>query len=123
MAALVIAGYLLRPYFKISKIYATPSWCLYSAAICCIIFGLLYWLIDMKGYSKWTAFFKPVAINPLLTYIIPGILFSFSSLCSITILPEDLRYGISGIIWSLFFAVAVMYMAKGLNKLKIRMQL
>ena len=118
-----IAGFILRPYYKISKIYATPTWCLYSAGFCCIIFSLLYWLIDIKGKSKWTQFFRPAATNPLLTYIIPGILFSFFSLTHITIFPKQFRYGIPGIIWSLFFAVAVMYIAKGLNKLKIRMQL
>jgi heparan-alpha-glucosaminide N-acetyltransferase len=123
LLALFIAGYLIRPYYKISKIYATPTWCLYSAGFCCIVFGFLYWLIDIKGKSKWTSFFKPAATNPLLTYIIPGIVFSFFMLCRITIFPNSLRYGIYGILWSLFFAVVVMYIAKGLNKLRIRMQL
>jgi predicted acyltransferase len=123
MLLLFTAGYLLRPYFKISKIYATPTWCLYSAAFCCIIFSSLYWLIDIKGKSNWTRFFKPAATNPLLTYIIPGILFSFFSLTGITVLPQQFRFGIPGILWSLFFAVAVMWMAKGLNQLKVRMQL
>ncbi|MEO5636229.1 MAG: DUF5009 domain-containing protein [Chitinophagaceae bacterium] len=123
LLALFVAGYILRPWYKISKIYATPTWCLYSAAFCCIIFSLLYWLTDIKSKSRWTQFFKPAATNPLLTYIIPGILFSFFSLCRVTIFPRHLRYGITGILWSLFFAVAVMYIAKGLNKLKIRMQL
>jgi len=123
LLALFISGYILRPYYKISKIYATPTWCLYSAGFCCIIFFLLYWLIDIKGKNKWIVFFKPAATNPLLTYIIPGILFSLFSVFGISILPQPYRYGIPGIIWSLFFAVAVMYIAKGLNKLKIRMQL
>jgi len=122
-AGLVIAGYLLRPYFTISKIYATPTWCLYSAAICTSIFSLLYWLIDIRGNAKWTTFFQPAATNPLLTYIIPGIVFSLFSLLTISMFPRQYRYGIYGILWSLFFAVLVMYIAKGLNKLKIRMQL
>jgi heparan-alpha-glucosaminide N-acetyltransferase len=120
---LFTAGYLLRPYYKISKIYATPSWCLYSAAACCIIFALLYWTIDINGKSSWMRFFKPAATNPLLTYIIPGILFSFFSLTAISIFPQQFRFGIPGILWSFLFAVAVMCMAWGLNKLKIRMQL
>jgi len=123
MLSLFISGYILRPYFKISKIYATPTWCLYSAGFCCIIFLLLYWLIDIKGNNKWMVFFKPAATNPLLTYIIPGILFSFFSLCGISMLPQSYRYGAPGILWSLLFAVVVMYIAKGLNKLQIRMQL
>ena len=120
---LFIAGFVLRPYYKISKIYATPTWCLYSAAFCCIVFSLLYWLIDIRGNSKWTKFFKPAATNPLLTYIIPGILFSFFFLTRIVIFPARLRYGITGIAWSLFFSVVVMLIAKRLNRLKIRMQL
>lgn len=123
LIVLFIAGYCIRPYYKISKIYATPTWCLYSAGFCCIIFGFLYWLIDIRGKSKWTVFFRPAATNPLLTYIIPGILFSVFTLCHITIFPLRLRYGIMGIVWSLFFAVVIMYIAKGLNALKIRMQL
>src|SRR6185295_4674349 len=58
---LFIAGYFLRPWFKISKIYATPTWCLYSAGFCTIIFSFLYWLIDRKKIMGWTNFFKPAA--------------------------------------------------------------
>ncbi|MFT3935590.1 MAG: DUF5009 domain-containing protein [Chitinophagaceae bacterium] len=123
LAALFVAGFVIRPYYKISKIYATPTWCLYSAGFCCIIFCLLYWLIDIKGKNQWINFFKPAATNPLLTYIIPGIWFSFFSLIGISILPASLRYGVPGFTWSLLFAVLVMYIAKGLNKLKIRLQL
>lgn len=120
---LFVAGYFLRPYFKISKIYATPTWCLYSAGFCTIIFSFLYWLIDIKKISSWTRFFRPAATNPLLTYIIPGILYSLFIVLHITILPDSLRYGLPGIIWSAAYAVAVMYLAAGLNKLKIRLQL
>lgn len=120
---LLVAGYFIRPYFKISKIHATPTWCYYSAAACSIIFILLYWLIDIKGRSKWTAFFKPAATNPLLTYIIPSFLFSVFGMLHITIFPHSLLYGVPGLLWAAFFAVAVMYLVKGLNKLKIRLQL
>ncbi|MGN6437334.1 MAG: DUF5009 domain-containing protein [Agriterribacter sp.] len=122
-AALFIAGYFLRPWFKISKIYATPTWCLCSAAVCCLLFSFLYWLIDIKKTSRWTNFFKPAATNPLLTYILPGILYALFSLLHITVFPHSLRYGLPGIIWSAFFAVAVMYIAMGFNKLNIRLQL
>lgn len=122
-AALLVAGYFLRPYFKISKIYATPTWCLYSAAASCILFGFLYWLIDLKGVSGWTRFFQPAATNPLLTYIIPGILYALFSLLHINLFPHNLRYGWPGALWSAFFAVAVMYLAAALNKLRIRLQL
>src|SRR5436190_1336679 len=64
--AAMMAGYLLRPYYTISKIYATPTWCLYSVAICTVLFSLLYWLTDVKKWDRWTGFFQPAASNPLL---------------------------------------------------------
>ena len=122
-ALLFIAGYLLRPYFKISKIYATPTWCLYSAASCTIIFSFLYWLIDKKGIRRWTNFFKPAASNPLLTYIIPDIIYFLTALLGIVIVPHFCRSGWPGIIWSAFFAVVVMGIAMVLNKMKLKLQL
>lgn len=123
IALLFIAGYFLRPYFKISKIHATPTWCLYSAGFCSILFMFLYWLIDRKKIQSWTGFFKPAASNPLLTYIIPDIIYFLTALLGISLLPHSLRYGWIGIVWSLFFAIAVMGIVILLNRIRLRLQL
>jgi heparan-alpha-glucosaminide N-acetyltransferase len=115
-------GYILRPYYTISKIYATPTWALYSAAVCALLFAFLYWLIDLRKISGWTAFFKPAASNPLLTYSIPFILYALMKLAGIH-WPEQFYQGAMGILWSAVYAVAVMAVVIGLNKLKIRLQL
>jgi heparan-alpha-glucosaminide N-acetyltransferase len=120
---LFIAGYFLRPYFKISKIYATPTWCLYSVGFCCIIFAFLYWLIDIKKIQRWTNFFKPAGSNPLLTYIIPDIIYYLTGLLAISLFPDSLRYGWIGTLWSAFFAVTVMGIVIVLNRMRIRLQL
>lgn len=122
-ALLFLAGYFLRPWFKISKIYATPTWCLYSASFCTLLFMFLYWLIDKKGIQKWTNFFRPAASNPLLTYIIPDIIYFLTTLLGISLFPGQLKYGLPGILWSAFFAVAVMGIVILLNKMKLRLQL
>jgi heparan-alpha-glucosaminide N-acetyltransferase len=119
---LVIVGYLLRPYFKISKIDATPSWCLYSSAICIALFGLLYWIVDLKNWKNWTKFFRPAASNPLLAYIIPYIVYAVTESSPLA-LPDVLHQGIPGMIWAAGYAVAVMVVVIGLNRLKIRLQL
>jgi heparan-alpha-glucosaminide N-acetyltransferase len=116
-------GYFLRPYFKISKIHATPTWCLYSAGFCCIIFAFLYWLIDMRKNKGWTNFLKPAASNPLLTYIIPDIIYYLTALLGISLLPESLSYGWIGIIWSAFFAFLVLGISAILNKWRLKLQL
>jgi hypothetical protein len=120
---LFIVGYFLRPYFKISKIYATPTWCLYSAGFCCIVFAFLYWLIDIKKIQRWTNFFKPAGSNPLLTYIIPDIIYYLTGFFAISLFPDSLRYGWIGTIWSAFFAVAVMGIVIVLNRMKLKLQL
>ncbi|PVD51683.1 hypothetical protein DC498_13235 [Terrimonas sp.] len=120
---LFITGYFLRPYYTISKIYATPTWALYSAGISCVVFCFLYWLIDIKGIQKWANFFKPVATNPLLAYIMPGIIYALSGVLHITITPRSMQNGAAGIVWSLLFAVATIFIVKGLNRLKIKLQL
>jgi len=120
---LFLAGYFLRPWFKISKIYATPTWCLYSAGFCTILFSFLYWLIDRQKIQSWTNFFKPAASNPLLTYIIPDIIYYLTALMGISLFPDSLRYGWPGIAWSACFAIAVMGMVILLNKMKLKLQL
>jgi heparan-alpha-glucosaminide N-acetyltransferase len=45
---LLLAGWLLMP-FGLAKMGSTPSWCLYSAGICMIIFMILYWMVDLKN--------------------------------------------------------------------------
>ncbi|WP_349315837.1 DUF5009 domain-containing protein [Chitinophaga sp. MM2321] len=121
-ALLLIAAALLRPSFKVSKVLATPSWCLYSAAICVAIFSFLYFLIDVKKISKWTSFFRPAGSNPLLTYILPDIVYFLMILLGIS-LPAVLGEGLPGVIWCAFYAVAMLFIVKGLNKLHIRLQL
>lgn len=119
---ILIAAWRLRPAYKISKIHATPSWCLYSAAICVAVFSFLYFLIDVKHVSKWTAFFRPAGSNPLLTYILPDIVF-YGMLLAGVALPAVLGEGLPGMIWCAFFAVAMLFVVKVLNKLGIRLQL
>lgn len=122
-AALFLAGYLLRPGYRISKIHATPTWALYSAGFCCVTFIFLYWLIDKKHLERWTAFFKPAASNPLLTYIIPDIIYFLTAWLGIGLFPGSLRYGLPGLLWSAFYAVAVMGIVILLNKMKLKLQL
>ncbi len=121
--AAAIAGYLLRPYYFVSKIYATPSWCLYSVAICIVLFSMLYWLTDVLKQDKWTNFFQPAASNPLLVYILPAIIMYLQIVLSLHFMPASFHQGILGIAWSACYAVIMMFVAMGLNKLKIRLQL
>lgn len=46
----------------------TPSWTIFSTGWCCLILGSLYWIIDIKGYRKWTFPFVVVGMNSIAIY-------------------------------------------------------
>jgi heparan-alpha-glucosaminide N-acetyltransferase len=71
----IIAGFILRKWFIISKIQATPSWGFICNGISMILFALLYWIIDIKKLKNWTFFLKPAGENSLTTYLAPDIVY------------------------------------------------
>jgi heparan-alpha-glucosaminide N-acetyltransferase len=71
----IIAGFILRRWFIISKIKATPSWGFICNGISMIVFALIYWLADIRKQIKWAGFLKPAGENSLTTYLAPDILY------------------------------------------------
>lgn len=118
-----VLGYLLRPYYEVSKIRGTPSWCLYSAAMCTFLYYGLYWLMDIKKKTDWSEFFMPAAANPLLIYILPGIIIYFNLAVGLKVIPEYFNSGIPGIIWSAVFSVIMLYIMRLFNRWNIRLHL
>jgi predicted acyltransferase len=118
-----VMGYLLRPYYEVSKVRGTPSWVLYSAGICTVLFYFFYWLMEIKKQTKWSLFFMPAAENPLLIYILPGIIYYFRLAFDIKILPDYFRDGIPGIMWSLVFSTMMLFVMRIFNKYKIQLHL
>jgi hypothetical protein len=117
---LMIIGYFVQPFGGINKNEASPTWALYSAAICFVVFPLVYWLTDIRGNKSWANFLKPAGQNPLLTYILPAIFFSIGAYYFI---PALLSSGVLGFFRSLLFALFILLVAKWLTKRGIRMQL
>lgn len=118
-----ITGYLLRPYYGISKIKGTPSWTMFSAGICTVLFYFLYWLMEVKKHIKWSNFFMPAAANPLLIYVLPGVLYYGCKAAKIHIIPGYFRVGVPGIIWALVFSTIMLFVMKLCNKYKIQLHL
>jgi predicted acyltransferase len=72
--ALVLAGYVLRPLHGFSKINGTESYALATAGICCLLFLLFYLGLDVYKGKKAAAFIIPAGKNPLLAYLLPGLI-------------------------------------------------
>jgi predicted acyltransferase len=65
-----IAGLLLVRTFGISKDNATPTWCLYSAAITTILWIALYAIIDVAGWRTWAIPLAWAGASALMIYIL-----------------------------------------------------
>lgn len=120
VALLAFSSWQVSP---ISKIWATPSWALCSVLFCCLIFGAVYWLVDVKQQRAWTTFFEPSATNPLLVYILPYILLSLCGILGFYLRPEFFNAGLAGILWSLGFACVIMGLGAGLTRMGLRVKL
>lgn len=123
MAAIfATAGFMMRPYFGISKIYATPSWALLSVSACIMVFVLLFLITDVGQRRSWAKAIQPAAANPLLAYIIPSIIYHLMRTINVH-WPAAFYKGIPGIAWAIVFSFLVMGVVIVLNKWKIRLQL
>lgn len=121
-ASALILGYLLTP-LGISKIRATPTWCLYSVGASVFIFLFLYWLCDIRKISSWAAFSKPAGENTLLTYLLPDLYFFILAAAGITYFNTHLNSGAVGAIRCVIFTLLILGLSAVLTRLKIRLQL
>ena len=118
------AGFILRKWFIISKIEATPSWGMICNGISFLVFILLYWIIDVRNKIKWTAFLQPAGENSLTTYLAPDILYYliWSSGIPILIYKQSLD-PIIVVAGSLAWALLMVGLTALLARLKIRLRI
>jgi heparan-alpha-glucosaminide N-acetyltransferase len=114
-----IAGWFLTPY-GISKIRATPTWCLYCSGITTLLFLLLYWIVDVEGHSQWAGFVKPAGANTLLTYLLPDV---FYAVAGFHYTAAYFEHGLPGVAKSLMFTALMLGCSALLTRLNYRMRL
>ncbi|HAM10505.1 MAG: DUF5009 domain-containing protein [Bacteroidetes bacterium GWE2_41_25] len=117
-------GFILRKWFIISKILATPSWGMICNGISLLLFALLYWIMDIKKQVKWAFFLRPAGENSLTTYLAPALLYHLIWITGVPVLIYK-QSGIplvviaGSIVWSL----AMVGLTALLLKLNIRLRL
>lgn len=70
---LTLAGLLWSFALPLNKPLWTGSYVLYTGGLACIFLSLLVWLVDVRGYKKWTSFFVVFGMNPLFIYAFSGL--------------------------------------------------
>jgi predicted acyltransferase len=68
-AVLLALGLVWNAVFPINKNLWTSSFVLYTSGIALLCFGVVYWLVDIKGYIRWAKPFAIFGVNPLFVYI------------------------------------------------------
>ena len=71
---LMFAGFLLSYGMPISKKLWTPTFAIVTCGLAASLLALLIWIIDVKGYKRWTQFFEAFGVNPLFMYVLGGVL-------------------------------------------------
>jgi heparan-alpha-glucosaminide N-acetyltransferase len=119
---MLAAGRALTP-FGISKIRATPTWCLYSIGASVLLFTLLYWICDVKQWTKWALPVHAAGSNTLLTYLLPDLWYFLMVSLGVTYLDTHFNLGWPGVVKTLIFTFFILAVATGLTKAKVRLQL
>lgn len=118
---MLIAALCSHPHWIISKIQATPSWLFYCLAAFFPLFGLFYWLTDVKGKTPWFDIIKPAGTATLTCYILPYIWYAVQQLLGLHY-PELLNAGAPGLLRSLIFSLIIVQLTGLLVKVKIKLK-
>ena len=120
----LILGFILRNWFIISKIMATPSWSMLCNGLSFLLFGFLFYLIDYSGKKNWFSMFKPAGENSLTTYLAPDIIYYFVWGFNLPLfIYKQESYSSFAIFGSLLWAFLMLKLAAWLSKQKIQLRL
>ena len=72
--ALLVLGLLLSHWLPINKNLWTSTYSIFMAGLASIVFTCCYWLVDVRGYTRWV---RPLAIygmNAIAVFILAGLI-------------------------------------------------
>ncbi|WMW79158.1 DUF5009 domain-containing protein [Undibacterium cyanobacteriorum] len=118
---LLFFAFALHNAYPISKIYATPTWCMYSAALCVAIYCLLYFQIDMRCQRKLANLVYPVASNPLICYLMPFVVAGILQVFKVSNPIHGLS-GFYGAIACVLYSCLIVFLVGRLNQINFKMR-
>ena len=100
--ALALLGVLWGMVFPINKPMWTSSYVCLAGGLSLLFFALFYWIIDVRGYRRWTLFFTVIGTNSITMYAAQEMInfrftanFLFGGL--IKLFPEDWTQFLNGV--------------------------
>ncbi len=73
-AACLVIGFAIHPWNPIIKRICTTSFTLYSTGWILIMLLVFYWIVEVKGYRKWTFPLLVVGANSIFIYSLANVL-------------------------------------------------
>lgn len=67
------AGLVMNHWFPINKNLWTSSYAVFTAGMALVIFGLCYWVIDVRGYRQGALPFVVYGMNALTVYVLSSL--------------------------------------------------
>lgn len=71
-AACLTAGFIWSIWFPIIKNVWSSSFVLCAGGWSLLLLALFYWIIDIRGYKRWSFFFVVIGANAILIYVLRG---------------------------------------------------
>jgi predicted acyltransferase len=118
----IVFGIVTRPEWGIKKMGGTPSWSSICAGIGFATFAILYILADILNVRKWASIIGPAGRSTLTCYLVPYFYYGIYAIIGYS-LPFFLRTGYVGILKSLMFALLIVTITGGLERLKIKLKI
>jgi predicted acyltransferase len=115
-------GFITRPEWGISKIYATPSWTSICAGISFLVYLILYIITDKFQLVRWSNILLPAGRSTLTCYLVPYFYYAIIGMLGLS-LPDSFLTGWIGIMKSLLFAMLIIQITWVLERLRIRLKI
>ena len=105
-AVLSVLGWLMdvTGFCPCNKALWSPSFVLLVGGYSFVLFSLFYWVIDVKGFRRWTFFFRVVGMNSITIYVARCFV-PFGSIAKFFL--GDSKVGVTALLPSSWQAVAV----------------
>ena len=76
---LLVAGWLIHPFFPINKNLWTSSFVLFTGGFAMLALAACYWIVDVRAWRAWTAPFLVFGINAILAYALAALVSEVST--------------------------------------------
>lgn len=119
---MLIAGFIAREWWIISKIQETPTWLFLCMGIALISYTFIHYLIQIRGKQHWFNSIKPAGEATLTCYLIPYAVYSIKALAHISY-PHWMNAGAGGLMRSLVFTFLIIGIVALLGKFHIKLKI